>query len=107
LASIDARSHGVIERSSRITRAEGTVHRGLAEGGGVLLNLESGAYYSVNSIGLLIWDLIADGRTFDDIVNQLRARVSDPPDDLHVDVRQYLEQLEQRGLIEVGGGGSA
>jgi hypothetical protein len=93
----------VIEGSSRITRTEGTVHRGLAEGGGVLLNLESGAYYSINSIGLLIWELIADGRTFDDIVGQLQARVADPPNDLHVDVRVFLEQLEQRGLIEVGG----
>ena len=34
------------------------VARGLAEGeGGVLLRLDSGAYFGVNPVGLLVWEL--------------------------------------------------
>jgi hypothetical protein len=92
----------VITGDVKITRSEGTVHRELAEGGGVLLNLESGSYYSINLIGLLIWDLIADGCTFDELLTHLRSRVADPPADLDVDIRDFLGQLEHRQLIEVG-----
>ncbi|HZA27147.1 MAG TPA: PqqD family protein [Actinomycetota bacterium] len=93
----------MIDSDAKITRAESTVHRELAEGGGVLLNLESGSYYSINSIGLLVWGLIADGCTFDELVSQLRSRVADAPPELDTDIREFLGELEHRRLIEVGG----
>jgi hypothetical protein len=93
----------VINGDAKITKSASTVHRELAEGGGVLLNLESGSYYSINPIGLLVWDLIADGCTFDELVSQLRFRVADPPVELDADIREFLGELEHRRLIEVGG----
>lgn len=91
----------MIQGDDKIRRSEGTVHRELAEGGGVLLNLESGSYYSINSIGLLVWDLIADGCTFEELVTQLRARVTEAPSELDADISDFLGQLEHRRLIEV------
>lgn len=76
------------------------VARGLTEGkGGVLLNLESGAYFSVNAVALAIWELIDGQRTVADLIAGLRERVADGPPELDRDVTVFLDRALERKLI--------
>lgn len=77
------------------------VYRALAGEGGVLLHLESGAYHGLNEIGTLIWGLLDEERTFDQLVAGLRERLLDPPDDLPGEVGRFLADLRERDLLDV------
>jgi len=75
------------------------VYRALAGEGGVLLHLESGAYHGLNEIGTLIWSLLDDGKTFDELVAEVREQLLDPPDDLSGEVERFLADLRERDLL--------
>lgn len=75
------------------------VHSRLAQGEIVLLHLESGAYHELNPIGAVIWDLLDGNRSVAQIVDEVRERVDDAPDDLEEIVVAYLARLRERDLI--------
>jgi hypothetical protein len=90
----------LLEPGSTVRQNPRVVHRRLAEGeGGVLLHLETSAYPDVNEIGLAIWEIVGDGKTIAEVVQELGARVSDPPAKLEDDVIQFLDGLRDRGLV--------
>ena len=67
----------------------------------MLLHLESGAYHGVNEVGLVIWELLEEEPTFEELVQALRDRVSDAPPGLENDVVSFLTQVQERDLIAV------
>jgi hypothetical protein len=75
------------------------VYRALAGEGGVLLHLESGAYHGLNEVGTLIWSLLDDEKTFDQLLAELRDQLVDPPDDLSGEVERFLADLRERDLL--------
>jgi hypothetical protein len=75
------------------------VYRALAGEGGVLLHLESGAYHGLNEVGTLIWGLLDEERTLDELVTELRERLLDPPEDLRGEVERFLADLRERDLL--------
>lgn len=96
-------NEAVIGLSATIRRNARAVHRELADAaGGVVLNLDSGAYYSLNQVGLLIWTLLEGGITFEALVSTLRDRVDDAPTTLEDEVRGFLAELEGRELVTIG-----
>jgi hypothetical protein len=89
-----------MDRQSRVRRNPGVVSRPLAEAeGGVLLNLESGAYHRFNPVGFAVWGLLEDEQSVADLLDALRARVTDPPAELEEDVLAFLEAAIARDLI--------
>lgn len=96
-----------MEPTALISRAPGAVFRQLSAGeGAVVLNLDTGEYHGVNGVGVLIWELLETPRTLSDLVDEVRGRVTDPPDTLDGDVASFAAALQQRGLVlvEVKGG---
>lgn len=80
----------------------GVVFRRLQVGkGGVLLKLETGAYHSLNETGALLWELMADGRTLNDVTAEFRNAVDESPTELEVAVRDFFSQLNRRDLVEM------
>jgi hypothetical protein len=76
------------------------VARGLAEKeGGVFLRLDSGAYFGVNQVGLLVWELIDGQRTVTELVEAVRTRVTDPPPQLQADIGAFLDRAAERNLV--------
>lgn len=89
-----------MEPSQRIRRSDRAVFRELTEDeGGVLLHLDSGAYHGLNAMGTLIWGLIGDGSSLLDLVEQVRAGLSDPPGELEADVTAFINDLVERDLL--------
>src|SRR5206468_9657494 len=102
-----ARSGTVFARSAWVTIQPGTSvrrsdrasFRRLENGSAVVLHLDTAQYHGLNEVGAAIWDL-ADGRTFEEMVEGLRAKIEDPPPGLENEVREFLEALRGRELIE-------
>jgi hypothetical protein len=82
-----------------IRRNSQAVFRELADGSGVLLHLESTAYHGLNPVGVVIWQLLEHGVTFERLIHGLRGQFESPPPDLEKDVDGFLSQLAQRDLI--------
>ena len=84
----------------KITRNDDVVYRELESGeSAVLLHVTSGAYHGLNGTGSLIWSLIDGNRTRDEIVDEVRTRLSDAPAGVAADVDQFLAELRERELI--------
>lgn len=90
----------MIERSSRLRIRPDIVHRRLGEGA-VILNLETGAYFSLNGVGALVWELLDGDRDVAGIIAGVAGRVEDAPPSLDHDVVEFLERLVERDLVEV------
>lgn len=76
------------------------IFQDLGEGGeGVLLNLETAAYFSLNPLGALVWQLLEEPATLQSIVDGVRAAVDDAPPGVRADVEQFLGELLARELL--------
>ena len=85
---------GVFRRSPQV------VFQSLGEGeDGVLLHLETAGYFSLNPLGVLIWQLLEQPAGLDTIVEGVREAVDDAPLSLRADVEQFLGELLARELL--------
>jgi hypothetical protein len=70
--------------------------------GALLFNPDTEAIMVVNSTGLLIWQVLDQPRTLDEIVAHLLEVCEDiPMDRVTADVSEFVQALESRGFIGV------
>jgi hypothetical protein len=70
------------------------------EGEAVLLNIRTGAYFSLNKVGTHIWQLYSSGQSLSEVVGGVCARFAVDPQRAENDVRNLTEQLLERGLLQ-------
>jgi hypothetical protein len=100
-ANVGPTSDGISGNLSIIVEPNTSVaYHDLAEGG-VLLNVESGEYFSLNEIGRQIWSLISGPTKLSDVVDQLADSVDEPPDSFETEVRGFIEALIDQELLLV------
>jgi hypothetical protein len=85
---------------SVVTAAPEQVSCDLA-GEAAILNLKSGVYFGLNSIGARIWELIQEPKSAKEIVQTLLQEYDVEPERCEGDVMQLLHDLSEHGLIEV------
>jgi hypothetical protein len=86
--------NGVFHRSPQV------VFQSLGEGeDGVLLHLETAGYFSLNPLGVLIWQLLEQPAGLEAIVDGVRQAVDDAPPGLRTDVENFLGELLARELL--------
>jgi hypothetical protein len=66
----------------------------------VILNLESGSYYSAQGVASVIWGLVSDGCSESAIVQRIRAAYSGESDDVARATQRFLDQLVEETLVE-------
>ncbi|MGQ0649175.1 MAG: PqqD family protein [Gemmatimonadaceae bacterium] len=91
--------------------APAAIFRAMAEGG-VLFSSESEVYFGVNPVGAIIWELLPQCDTVEQLVSTLAQRFSDVGvDRIQRDVSSFLTDLRANGLVidapSDGAGGSA
>ena len=89
----------VITPDSIVKQGKRAVYRDLKEGG-VVLHLDTAAYYRVNATGRMLWSLLKE-RSVGEVVEEFRGHFEDPPPSVEGDVLEFLGSLEERDLIEV------
>jgi hypothetical protein len=72
-------------------------------GEGVILDVKSGMYYSLNAVGTQIWQLIQVPRAVSAVRDVLLDAYDVEPTCCEWDLLALLQALEEKGLIEVQG----
>lgn len=72
------------------------------EAGVVLLNLGSGAYYTLNETASEIWRELLEGKGAEEIVSVLTEVYEAEPDTLSADVHEQLQFFVEEGLLSMG-----
>lgn len=67
----------------------------------MMLNVEQGAYYSLDSIGGEIWKLLEQPARVQDIVDRLQRRYDVSQEQCRVDVLAFLGEMQKNGMILV------
>jgi hypothetical protein len=65
----------------------------------VVLNLESGTYFGLNSVGTRIWMLL-EQHDLSGTLEQLAAEYDAPRERIEADVLALVDSLEGKGLLE-------
>ena len=66
----------------------------------VILELSRGMYFGLDPVGARIWQLLSEGRSFEEICNAMVAEYEVPADILAQDVTRLLATLSEKGLIQ-------
>jgi hypothetical protein len=87
----------------RIEKATSTVFTGLEDGTGVLLNLNTLVYYSLNTTGAVIWREIEANQAvlFDDLVNSICEEYDVGEKEARQHLGAFIERLEQYKMITI------
>ena len=71
----------------------------VADGEAVLLDIESGEYFSLNFVGSRIWELCDGTRSTAEIVSVICEEFDVAEDVATADAREILDELEQQKLV--------
>jgi hypothetical protein len=71
------------------------------DGEAIILNLATGAYYSMDRAGGLIWTLIVGGHSLEETTATLLARYDVPPERARADVERVADNLVRENLVLV------
>jgi Coenzyme PQQ synthesis protein D (PqqD) len=63
--------------------------------------ISSGNYFGVSGIGPFIWQLIETPQSFGALVDAICADFEVDPDTARADLRSFLDQLAENGMIGV------
>lgn len=88
-----------MEQSAIYRINEPSVIAEVIEGEAIILNFESGSYYSLNESGKAIWADILAGHCREDILARLGASYALAPADIDGDVNRALQTLLDEQLI--------
>jgi hypothetical protein len=69
----------------------------------VLVDLTTGAYFSLNRVGARMWKLLAEGRPPEQVVDTLCADYGVPRARIEADLDALLAELRARKLVEPEG----
>ncbi|MFD1885722.1 lasso peptide biosynthesis PqqD family chaperone [Paenibacillus wenxiniae] len=73
----------------------------------VMLDVQSGKYYNLGTIGGRIWDLSAQSSTVDEIVARLLEEYEVSPEVCKQQVSTFMGQMLSEGLVEVDDQGTS
>lgn len=71
----------------------------IIEGEAILVNLETGSYYSADRVGAVIWDGIENGMPVAQIVDAITHAYGGDEGDKQAGVGAFLEQLQKERLV--------
>jgi len=72
------------------------------EGEMVLLDLQSGTYFGLNSIGAEIWNQVTQRKSFAEIQKHLLSEYRVTPERCEAEVLSLLTKLAEKGLVKCG-----
>jgi len=103
----DGVENSMMENGERFKINEPNVVHENIDGETVVLNLDTGNYYSLVGVGAEIWEFILKGMTGAEILGMIRQSYEFPSGDEENAVHSFLEELRQEGLIVAHDGDEA
>ena len=72
------------------------------DGESIVIDLVSGAYYSLRGSSAPVWDLASSGLTLDEIVASLEGQFDASAGEIRAAVEPLLDELTAEGVLELG-----
>jgi coenzyme PQQ synthesis protein D (PqqD) len=72
------------------------------DGEAVLLNLESGMYFGLDSVGTRVWQLIDQHHRLSAVVGAMCEEFDAPPETIERDVLRLVTELVEKGIVVAG-----
>ncbi|HWP47777.1 MAG TPA: PqqD family protein [Candidatus Limnocylindrales bacterium] len=69
------------------------------DGETIIIDFDSGAYFSTDGVGSVIWEQIAQNASVNDIIHMLTQRYTGNCADIEQGVEQFLIELQRESLI--------
>jgi hypothetical protein len=91
---------GTISESSTVVVTKDQVSCDLS-GEAAILNLKSGVYFGLNTVGASIWKLIQEPKTVKEIRNAILEEYEVDPNQCARDVLELLQELSTHELIKI------
>ena len=91
---------GTISKRSTVVVTKDQVSCDLS-GEAAILNLKSGVYFGLNTVGASIWKLIQEPKTIKEIRDAISEEYDVESDRCEHDVLEILQELSTHGLIEI------
>lgn len=89
----------MLELSTALRPASEDVVAKVMDGEAVIINLETGTYYSADGAGGFAWTLIAKGLRLEDAARHIEARYDVSREDACVDLLRFAAELVREGLV--------
>jgi len=86
-----------MKRSDKLTISDQVMDRDLGNET-VILDLASGAYFTVDEVGASIWKLFASGHNLGEVCDKVQADYDVSCAELEQDVVRFVDQLVAKGL---------
>ena len=67
----------------------------------IILDSVTQEYFSINEIGKVIWSLIEEKKNLEEIKAEMLDMYEVPQEQLEKDVLNFLQALQQKGLIKI------
>lgn len=74
----------------------------IIDGEAVLVNMENGSYYSIDSVGAVVWDYIEKGFSSSQIVDAISDQYAGEQEDIATGIEKLIDDLQAERLIVVG-----
>jgi Coenzyme PQQ synthesis protein D (PqqD) len=71
----------------------------MSQDGAVLLDIEQGICFSLNPVGLKIWELLKQGQSIDKVADTLATEFPVSRQQIFADTEEFLSELEAKHLI--------
>jgi SynChlorMet cassette protein ScmD len=65
----------------------------------ILFDPDSGKVYGLNPVGEIIWKLLKEEITVDNIITKLRVECIEVTNDVEIEVKDFINNLLKNGLI--------
>lgn len=88
-----------MDKKTRFELNEPSVVSETIEGESVIINLDTGIYYSMQRTAAAIWEQIEQRRTVGDILDRIKAQFVDVGEDIDAQVQQFLKELVEEALV--------
>jgi hypothetical protein len=83
----------------------GQVISEVIDGEAVMINLTTGNYYSLNPVGVAVWEAVTGGASVDEAVDVLASRYEGSRDEITAAVESLLDELRREELVVPAEGG--
>ena len=89
-----------IKLSDFITRNEEPLSSEI-DGERVMMSLDQGKYFGLNTVGSFIWELTESKSTFGEMLNKVEEKYDVAPEVCLKETSQFIEQLIEKKLVKI------
>jgi hypothetical protein len=90
-----------VDQDARLRRSKNATYQ-TVEGEAILIDVVSGAYYSLNEVGTVFWELLDGSRSVAECAETIASTYDAPLDVITADLLELAGDLVSEGLAELG-----